>query len=165
MTDPQTPPPAEGSGRADGPAASPSSDAEVERPQAEVEAPRSPQAAGPTPRRRRRFPWRKLTRGTLLVVGCLLAIFSVLIIWVRAELLNTDVYVNTMAPLASSPAVQNAIATDISNQVSAKVDVQAKVRDALPPSAASLAAPLASQLKNFTYDAAKRVVSSDRFQN
>jgi hypothetical protein len=44
-------------------------------------------------------------RGTLLVVDCLLAIFSVLIIWVRAELLNTDAYVASMAPLASSPAV------------------------------------------------------------
>jgi hypothetical protein len=124
----------------------------------------SAQAGGATPRRRdsRR---RRLTRGTLLVVGCLLAIFSVLIIWVRAELLNTDAYVATMAPLASSPAVQNAIATDISNQLAAKVDVQAKVKDALPPSAASLAAPLASQLQSFTYNAAKRVVSSDRFQS
>jgi hypothetical protein len=84
---------------------------------------------------------------------------------VRAELLNTDAYVATMAPLASSPAVQNAIATDISNQLAAKVDVQAKVKDALPPSAASLAAPLASQLQSFTYNAAKRVVSSDRFQS
>src|ERR1700704_6078797 len=118
------------------------------------------QAGGATPRRRRDSRRRRLARGTLLVVGCLLAIFSVLIMWVRAELLNTDAYVATMAPLASSPAVQNAIATDISNQLSAKVDVQAKVRDALPPSAASLAAPLATQLKSFTYDAAKRLVSS-----
>jgi hypothetical protein len=80
--------------------------------------------------------------------------------------LNTDAYLATMAPLASSPAVQNAIATDISsNQLAAKVDVQAKVKDALPPSAASLAAPLASQPQSFTYNAAKMVVSSDRFQS
>jgi hypothetical protein len=125
----------------------------------------SAQAGGATPGRRRDSRRRRLARGTLLVVGCLLAIFSVLIIWVRAELLNTDAYVATMAPLASSPAVQNAIATDISNQLAAKVDVQAKVKDALPPSAASLAAPLASQLQSFTYNAAKRVVSSDRFQS
>src|SRR6266699_3828736 len=140
-------------------------DARDERQQAEVEAPQPPQAGDATPRRRRSFPWRRLTRGTLLVVGCLLAIFSVLIIWVRAELLNTDVYVNTMAPLASSPNVQNAIATDISNQISSKVDIQAKVKDSLPPAAAGLAAPHASQLKSFTYNAAKSIVSSDRFQS
>jgi hypothetical protein len=39
------------------------------------------------------------------------------------------------------------------------------VKDTLPPSAAGLAAPLASQLQSFTYNAAKRVVSSDRFQS
>ena len=164
MSDPQTPPPPEGNGRTDGSAASPGSDTELERPGAEAEAPRSPQTARPTPRRRRRFSWRKLTRGTLLVVGCLLAIFSVLIIWVRAELLNTDAYVATMAPLAASPNVQNAIANDISKQISSKVDIQAKVKDSLPPAAAGLAAPLASQLNNFTYNAAKSIVSSDRFQ-
>jgi hypothetical protein len=32
-----------------------------------------------------------------------------------------------MAPLAASPNVQNAIATDVSNQISSKVDIQALV--------------------------------------
>jgi hypothetical protein len=157
MTESERPAPAEGEQGGDGSATA--------IPRDTAGAANPSQQAGASTRRRRSFPWRRLTRGTLLVVGCVLAIFSVLIIWVRAELLNTDVYVNTMAPLASSPAVQNAIATDISNQISSKVDIQAKVKDSLPPAAAGLAAPLANQLQSFTYAAAKRFVSSDRFQN
>src|SRR5947209_3713259 len=158
MTESERPAPAEREQGGDG-------SATADPPDTDGEANASPQPLASTGRRRRSFPWRGLTRGTLLVVGCVLAVFSVLIIWVRAELLNTDVYVNTMAPLASSPAVQNAIATDISNQISSKVDIQAKVKDSLPPGAAGLAAPLADQLKSFTYNASKRFVSSDRFQN
>jgi hypothetical protein len=99
------------------------------------------------------------------VVGGLLAIVSVLMIWVRDTLLDTNTWVDTMAPVAASPAVQSAIANDVTTQLFEKADVQTKVRDALPPSAAFLAAPLANQLRSFSDTAAKKVVASNQFQN
>jgi hypothetical protein len=99
------------------------------------------------------------------VLAGLLAILSVLLIWVRDQLLDTDTWVNTMAPVAASPAVQSAIANDVTNQIFEKGDVQTRVRDNLPPNAAFLAAPLTNQLRSFTTDAAKKYLASDRFQN
>ena len=61
----------------------------------------------------RRVAWRaRLRRAALvflLVFGCGLAGASVIAIWTRATVLNTDQYVKTMGPIAESPAVQQAV--------------------------------------------------------
>ena len=165
MSDAQTPGSPDASGRGDEPATPTDHDVEVERLRIEVEELRAKQASGTKARRHRSIPWRRISRWTLLVVAGLLAIFSVLIIWVRDELLDTNTWVNTMAPVAASPAVQSAIANDVTNQLFEKADIQTKVKDNLPPNAAFLAAPLTNQLRSFSNDAAKKLVASDRFQN
>ncbi len=149
----------------DASASSDERDLEVERLRIEVEELRAQQAGATRARRRRSVSWRGVARWTLLVVGGLLAILSVLMIWVRDELLDTNTWVNTMAPVAASPAVQSAIANDVTTQLFEKADVQTRVKDALPSNAAFLAPPLTNQLRSFTNDAAKRLVASDRFQN
>jgi hypothetical protein len=138
---------------------------ELERLRVEVEELRSQRETETNRRRRRSIPWRRISRWTLLVVGGLLAIMSVLMIWVRDTLLDTNAWVDTIAPVAASPAVQSAIANDVTTQLFEKADVQTKVKDALPPNAAFLAAPLTNQVRSFSNTAAKKVVGSDQFQN
>ncbi len=46
----------------------------------------------------------------LIVLASLLAIVSVLVVFVRNEVLDTNTYVATVGPLASDPAIQSAVA-------------------------------------------------------
>src|SRR6476620_2345622 len=58
----------------------------------------------------RRLRWRGAGSGLLLTLGCGLAVLSLLALWLRGTLLNTDRYVSTVAPIAANPAVQDAVA-------------------------------------------------------
>jgi hypothetical protein len=102
---------------------------------------------------------------SLLVIGGLLAVLSVLTIWLRAVLLDTDTYVASVSSVATSPAVQQSVANVITNQIFTKVDVEGAARDALPPRADFLAPQLADGLRNLTHTVSLRVVSSKQFQN
>jgi hypothetical protein len=49
----------------------------------------------------------------LIVLGCVLAPLAGVAVWARNQVTNTDRYVTTVAPLARDPAIQNAIADQI----------------------------------------------------
>ena len=53
----------------------------------------------------------------LLVLGCGLAALSVVAIWLRVTLLDTDRYVKTVAPIAAEPAVQQAVANRLDTAI------------------------------------------------
>jgi hypothetical protein len=68
--------------------------------------------------------WRTILATLLIVRACVLAPLSVVAIWTRNQVTNTDRYVATVSPLASDPAIQNAIADQITAQVFTYLDVQ-----------------------------------------
>jgi hypothetical protein len=100
----------------------------------------------------------------LLVVACVLAPIAGTSIWINNQVTKTDRYVRTMKPLASNPAVQAAIATNVTNALFQNVDVAARAREALPPRAKFLAGPLANGLRTFTENATRRFLASPTFQ-
>ena len=63
----------------------------------------------------------------LVVLVCILAPVSVLAVWLHNTVLDTDQYVATVAPLAHDPAVQEAIATRVTNSLVASTDLEARV--------------------------------------
>jgi len=107
--------------------------------------------------------WRRILGAFLLVVGCVLVPVSLSAVWVRNTLLDTDQYVSTVAPLASNPEVQQALAARITDAVMTRADVEQKITDALPPKAAFLGVPIENAVRNTTEGAALRLVESDRF--
>ncbi|MEI7858527.1 MAG: hypothetical protein WCI26_01740 [Acidimicrobiales bacterium] len=107
---------------------------------------------------------RTISSWVLVVVACLLAVTSVLVVYTRNELLNTNTFVASLAPLAKDKAVQTAVATKVSNSLVAKTDLNQKVKDALPPRAGFLATPITSAVKTATYDITLKLVQSSRFQ-
>jgi hypothetical protein len=109
-------------------------------------------------RRRRSF-----TAVALLIVGSLLLPVSVLTIWTRNMLLDTDRYVQTVEPLASDPTIQSALSSRISAQVSELLDVKSLAEEALPDRAQILAAPIAAGANNLIEQATTRVIRSDQF--
>jgi hypothetical protein len=115
----------------------------------------------------RRVAWRaRIKRASLmllLVLGCGLVGASLIAIWTRATVLNTDRYVNTMAPIARSPAVQNAVANKLGTAIVSKVDVQALAREALPDRADVLAPAIAEGVNGAIRRQINDFVHSDRF--
>src|SRR3954453_14026607 len=154
--------------------------AELERLRAEVTRLRAeqggvpPQRSGP-PRAPRRW-WRWVAATVLIAVSCILAPLSVVSVWARSEVTDTDRYVDTVAPLAKDPAVQAAVTTNITNLVFQYVDVQGITnqaltaiasRDIVPPAVAAqlpaLAGPIVNGVRSFTHDRVAQVVTSDIF--
>jgi hypothetical protein len=115
----------------------------------------------------RRAAWRARIRRAalmlLLVLGCGLVGASLIAIWTRATVLNTDRYVNTMAPIARSPAVQSAVADKLSTAIISKVDVQQLAREALPDRADVLAPAIAEGVNGAVRRQITDFVHSERF--
>lgn len=111
-----------------------------------------------------RHRWRRIGSWVLLVVACLLAVVSVLVVWVRNEVLSTDAYVSTVAPLAKDPAIQAAVATKVSQNLVTHTDLQNRVKSALPTRAGFLAGPITSGVESTTHQITLKAVQSDRFQ-
>ena len=84
--------------------------AELEQLRAEVAGLRAqveeggPPGGGVPAARVSRQRWRTPVAVLLILVGCLLAPLSVLAIWAKNQVTNTDRYVATVTPLASDPA-------------------------------------------------------------
>jgi len=135
---------------------------EVEVLEQENEALRHQVEVTTTPKRRR---GRTIGSWVLIVLACLLAVLSVVVVYARNELLNTDTFVATVAPLAKDHAVQTAVATRVSDNLVARTDVEQRVKNALPARAGFLANPITGAVHSATYSITLRLVQSQRFQH
>jgi hypothetical protein len=108
--------------------------------------------------------WRRITSWVLVVLACLLAVVSVVVVFARNQLLNTDAYVSTMAPLATDPAIQTQVATRVSQELIARTNLNRQVKSALPDKAGFLATPITSQVQNATYSITLKLVQSPKFE-
>ncbi|MET7456472.1 hypothetical protein ABZT03_32245 [Streptomyces sp. NPDC005574] len=119
---------------------------------------------------------RRAGAGILLVLTLVLAPLAVVAVWVNDIVSDTDRYVQTVAPLASDPAVQKTVTDRLTARVVKKVDVRA-VTDSLtkvledagsPPrvvqGAQALEAPLRSAVDTVVRRNVERVVTSDAFR-
>jgi len=129
--------------------------------------------AGSGPGSRQR--WRTILAVVLIVVGCVLAPLAGVAVWARNQVTNTDRYVRTVAPLASDPAIQQAVADQITAQVFAYLDVQSLTNQAVdglaeqgvPPELADrlrgFASPLANGIQSFVRTEVAKIVQSQAF--
>ena len=137
---------------------------EIERLQQENAQLRTDVESGATPGRPRSFGWVRSTAVVVLMgLGFLLVPTAGLAVWSRNTLLNTDRYVETVAPLAQSPAVIDDVANAITDEIFAQVDVQALLQQNLPPELAFAAGPITGQVKSTTKSLVVKALESDRF--
>ena len=68
----------------------------------------------------------------LLIMGVILAPLTTVAIFAKNQITNTDRYVETVSPLASDPAIQEAVGTFVVDQLFAAVDVEELAAEALP---------------------------------
>jgi hypothetical protein len=123
------------------------------------------QRAADADARPRRIPrWRRTLVALLVVVGCVLAPLSILGVWIRNTLLDTDRYVETIGPLIDDPDVQDALATRITTTLLTGTDVEQRIADALPSQASFIAPAVANGLDQFVEGAAHDLVQSERVE-
>lgn len=109
----------------------------------------------------------------LIVSAALASAASVVAIFVHTRVENTDAYVQTVAPLASDPAVQAAVADRLTDELTRRLDINELVSGALgtisgvvpgiPSQVTALAPVLTRQAESFISEVALNVVSSDQF--
>ena len=151
-----------------------SAEAEVLRLRAQVAELQAQLPAGRRPPRRAGW-WRPWVAGVLIFVAALLAPIAVVARWAHDEVSDTDRYVETVAPLASDPAVQDAMVERITREIFTRLDVRAVTKEAvdalaeqgLPPTAATtltaLSGTLASSIESFVTDKVRQFVESQEF--
>ncbi len=140
--------------------------AELERLRAEVARLRQPPAKR----------WRSIVASLLITLGCLLAPPAGVAVWAANVVTDTDRYVETMTPVAASPAVQDAVVNRATVEIMSRLDVPAIVTRAvdaleargLPPRIGDrlegLATPLTSGVEGFIRKQASALVRSEGFQ-
>lgn len=99
----------------------------------------------------------------LLVLGCLAVPVSVVAVWTRTQLMNTDAYVAMVAPLADDPAIQTAVADGLTTRLFDQLDLEQKLQGALPDKLGFVAGPVAAQVETWARGQAQKIVSSDQF--
>lgn len=141
--------------------------AEIARLRAENEALKGqgqPEIAGSASPRGRSVGWVRSTAVVVLMgLGFLLVPTAGVAVWTRNTLLNTDRYVETVAPLSESSAVVDDVANAITDQIFAQVDVEQLLQDNLPPELSFAAGPLTGQIESTTNDLVVKALESDRF--
>jgi hypothetical protein len=117
------------------------------------------------PARRRKV--RVVFTAILLILAVLCFTVAVPGLWARRTVFNTDRYVETVAPLASDPAVQEFLARTITEEAFTALDVENRLREVLQqrdPRLAFVAAPLADGLRGVVQSQLEKIFASDAFQ-
>ncbi|MFE6254950.1 hypothetical protein [Agromyces sp. NPDC057865] len=129
------------------------------------------------PARRGRGRGRTAAAIVLVVIGLLLVPVAVIAGWARLELVDTDRFVATFAPLAEDPDVQAYIADEVTAAIEEQVDIPALTADLfdglrelnLPPRAETalglLEQPATQGLQNLVSGVVDRIVTSDAFED
>ncbi len=108
----------------------------------------------------------------LVIVALVLWVASIGAVFARNQVLNTDRFVSTMAPLADDPVVQQAVATRISDEILTNVDLTDLANQAAtwlqdrgaPPLVDALVAPAVNAVESFVRSEVSKFVASSAFE-
>jgi hypothetical protein len=114
---------------------------------------------------RPRFSGRGFTAWVLVVVAALLFPIALTAFWAQKTLLDTERYVNTVAPLAQDPTIRNAVSDQVTTTINNQIDASGKVDQILAdfPKLQPLAGPITAGLHNLVATTVTKVVDSDQF--
>jgi hypothetical protein len=108
---------------------------------------------------------RRRTVKALVVLGSVLAFFSIFAIWIERQALNTDDWVSTSGRLIQNPTIRNAVGNYLVDQLYENVNVEKELRDILPGDTKQLAGPAAGGLRQVAGDGAEKVLETSTAQS
>jgi hypothetical protein len=129
--------------------------------QAGGEAPPSGHERVSKPRRRR---IRRSVVAVLVAISCLFVLLSATVVWAHRTLLDTGTFVGTVGPVFQDPAVASAVAARATDELFTELNLQTRLRDALPPKVSFAAVPITNATKGYVAGKLTNVLSSPRFQ-
>ncbi|HAN71823.1 MAG TPA: hypothetical protein DCQ36_09600 [Actinobacteria bacterium] len=118
----------------------------------------------------KRWGARSIASLIVFVLAAILTIPALVGHWGHRTVIDSTRYIETVGPLASSPEVQEAVATAVKDAVLAKVDTEKQVDDLLSglfpdsPIVQNLSAPIAAGINSAIGALVDRFVASDAFQ-
>jgi hypothetical protein len=107
---------------------------------------------------------RMLIARSLVVLGALFVIVSLLAGYVRFQALDTDTVENTAGELIADPEIRDQIGATLADELFTNIDVEAALREQLPPDQQGLAAPITGALRLGAEPAAQRLLERPRVQ-
>ncbi|WP_328913933.1 MULTISPECIES: hypothetical protein [unclassified Streptomyces] len=123
--------------------------------------------------RRRAAPRHRLRAAIsalLITLAALLAPLATVAVWVADQMGDTDRYVATVAPLASKPDVQKAVADRVTDAVMTRIDLDALLsavtpdeRPHLKSALGVLSGPITEGIKDFVHQTVANFVATDAF--
>jgi len=100
----------------------------------------------------------------MMVLGCLIAPAALAGVWFHTTILDVDGYVAAMAPVADEPAVQEAVADVVADQVFTALDANRALGGLLPEELDIIGSLTAKGLKGLTRRLTLEAVSSGAFR-
>ena len=107
---------------------------------------------------------RRRTVKALVVLGSVLAFFSVFAIWTERQAFDTDDWVNTSDDLIADETIRAAVADYLVDQLYENVDVEQELEDILPGDFKDLAGPASGGLRQVAGQGAERVLETSTAQ-
>jgi hypothetical protein len=101
----------------------------------------------------------------LFALAALLVPTAGMAVWSRNTILDTNRYVETVAPLATEPAVIDSVAKRLTDAVFERIDVQSELQQYLPPRLTFAAGPIASQVESTTNDVIVKALERPEFES
>lgn len=107
----------------------------------------------------------------VLLVAAVLGSLAVVGVYLRGEVLDTDTYVETVAPLGTDPTVRTAVAARLTNEIVARADLEGltnELADKLvtagaPPRITDLVGPLVGGISSFVNSKINEFMATPRF--
>ncbi|MGV1036464.1 MAG: hypothetical protein ACOYD0_05490 [Candidatus Nanopelagicales bacterium] len=98
-----------------------------------------------------------------LVIAALLLPLAIVGFWGQRTLTDSERFVQTVGPLATQQAIQEDIATSVSESIVKGVNLESEISALLPPRAAPLAGPISSAAQQFVYTITLKLIQSPQF--
>ncbi len=119
---------------------------------------------GPDEQSSTRVRWRRPLAGFLAVVAAFSLVLAVTATWMRSTLLNTDVWVESVATLPANQELQSLVAVKVADEALTLIDLPGLLDNAIGPAGRFLAGPLENASRGFIENATTKVVGSSQFE-
>jgi hypothetical protein len=100
----------------------------------------------------------------LIVVASVLLVGTTTSVWVKRQALDTDNWVNAADEALDDPAIQDALATFIVDQLYANVNVAQELADQLPDNLQGIAGPIAAAVREPATVAVEKLLQTSQVQ-
>ncbi|HJY62224.1 MAG TPA: hypothetical protein VJ418_38080 [Streptosporangiaceae bacterium] len=100
----------------------------------------------------------------LVAVSCLLVLLSTTVVWAHRTLLDTGTFVGTVGPVFQDPVVASGVAARATDELFTELNLQGRLRDALPPKVSFAAVPITNATKGYVAGELTKVLTSPQFQ-